>query len=130
MFEFVLPQSPGEWLAWVSALATLALGLAYLLAPRLALRVMRLRIAEGVPEALFEFRATISGFYLGVSLMALLFNQPFLWMALGAAWGLSVLGRLVSILIDRGERKFNWIATIVEAVLAACPLVYVFGYVA
>lgn len=130
MISIIPPQSPGEWLAWASALVTLAFGLFCLLTPGLALRVMRLRPADGVPEAVSESRATMAGFYLGTALVAILFNQPFIWMALGAGWALTAFGRLVSIVFDRGSTAFNWLALAVAVLLAAAPLAYALGYVA
>ena len=130
MISIIPPQTPGEWLAWASALVTLAFGLICLLAPRLAFRIMRLRTAEGVPQAVSESRATMAGFYLGVSLVAIAFNQPFIWLVLGAGWAFTAFGRLVSIVADRGNTAFNWISIAIEALLAAAPLAYALGWVA
>ena len=129
MISIIPPQSPGEWLAWASALVTLFFGLLCFLTPRLSLRIMRLRTAEGVPEAVAESRATMAGFYLGASIVAILFNQPFVWMVLGAGWAFTAFGRLVSIVFDRGNTAFNWISIVIEASLAAAPLLYAFGIV-
>ncbi len=130
MISIIPPQSPGEWLAWASALVTLVFGLICLLTPRLAFRIMRLQPVEGVPEAVSESRATMSGFYLGTALVAILFNQPFIWLVLGAGWAFTALGRLVSIVFDRGNTAFNWISIVIEALLAAGPLAYALGFVA
>lgn len=124
------PASPGEWLSWCSAFVTFEFGLLCLSAPRLAFRIMRLRTAEGVPQAVSESRATMAGFYLGVTLVAVLFNQPFIWLALGAGWAFTAFGRLVSIVFDRGNTTFNWISILIEASLAAGPLAYALGLVA
>ena len=130
MISIIPPQSAGEWLAWASALVTLAFGVICLLTPRLAFRIMRLRTADGVPEAVSESRATMAGFYLGTALVAILFNQPFIWLVLGAGWALTAFGRLVSIVVDRGNTAFNWISIVIELLLAAGPLAFVFGFVA
>lgn len=130
MFSIIPPQSPGEWLAWASALVTLGFGLICLLTPGLAFRIMRLRTAEGIPQAVSESRATMAGFYLGVSIFAILVNQPFVWMTLGAGWAFTAFGRLVSILVDRGNTSFNWISIAIEAALAAAPLLFALGVVA
>ncbi|MCI5077642.1 DUF4345 family protein [Oricola sp.] len=130
MFSIIPPQSPGEWLAWASALVTLGFGLICLLTPGLAFRIMRLRTAEGIPQAVSESRATMAGFYLGVSIFAILVNQPFVWMTLGAGWAFTAFGRLVSILVDRGNTSFNWISIVIEAALAAAPLLFALGVVA
>lgn len=129
MISIVLPQSPGEWLAWSSALITIVFGLICLLAPRLTYRILRLRTADGVPEALSESRATMSGFYLGVGLGAIAFAQPFIWIVLGAGWAFTALGRLVSIIADRGNTTFNWGSLAFELALAAAPLAYALGFV-
>lgn len=126
--QFYLPASIGEWLAFASAVVTVLFGLVLLFAPRLSLNLLRLRTAEGVPDAVAEARATMAGFYLGVGLSALLFAQPFLWMALGAGWGFTAIGRLVSMLADRGFTRYNGISIGVETLLAVLPLGYVFGY--
>lgn len=127
--QFYLPASPGEWLAWISALVTILFGLLLLVAPRLSLRVLRLRTADGHPEAVSEARATMAGFYLGIGFSALVFAQPFLWMALGAGWAFTAFGRLVSILADRGFTAYNGLSIVVEVLLAALPLGYVLGYI-
>ena len=129
MISIIPPQSPGEWLAWASALVTFGFGLLCFLMPRLSLSIMRLRTQDGVPEAVAESRATMAGFYLGVSVVAILFNQPFVWMALGAGWLFTALGRLVSMILDRGLTTFNAISIAIEAALAAAPLVYALGIV-
>lgn len=129
MIEIIPPQSTGEWLAWASAIITIMFGLICLLTPRLAFRILRLRTQEGVPEAISESRATMSGFYLGTGLLAIAFAQPFLWMVLGAGWLFTAFGRLVSIVFDRGNTQFNWISIAMEAALAAAPLAYALGYV-
>lgn len=130
MITLVPPASAGEWLAWASALITIGFGLICLLAPGLTFRILRLRTADGVPEALSESRATMSGFYLGVGLAAIAFGQPLIWMVLGAGWAFTAFGRLVSIIFDRGNTGFNWVSIAMEAALAAMPLAYVLGYVA
>jgi hypothetical protein len=95
MISIIPPQSPGEWLAWASALVTLLFGLLCFFTPRLSLRILRLRTADGVPEAVSESRATMAGFYLGTAIVAILFNQPFIWLVLGAGWAFTAIGRLV-----------------------------------
>lgn len=127
--EFYLPSSTGEWLAWASALVTVVIGLAFLVAPRPALRLLRLVPHPDHPHAVAQGRATLAGFYLGVGITAILFAQPFLWMALGAGWAFTALGRLISILVDRGFTPHNGGLLVVEIALAVLPLAYVFGYV-
>ncbi|HET7413935.1 MAG TPA: DUF4345 family protein [Pararhizobium sp.] len=126
--EFYLPTSTGEWLACASATVTILFGLTLLVAPYRALHILRLKIHPDHPQAIAQARATLAGFYLGVGITAILFAQPFLWLALGAGWGFTAFGRLISILVDRGFATHNGVLIVVELVLASLPLAYVFGY--
>ena len=128
-FAFPWPVSTGGWLAFLSASVTILFGLILLLAPRFSYRLMRLQTVPEFPEALSESRATMAGFYLGLGLCCILLDQPLLYLALGASWGLTAFGRLVSMVVDRGNKAFNWISVAVEALLSGLPLAMVFGFV-
>jgi len=126
---FYWPASAGEWLAWGTAVITALFGLSMFLIPRLTLGVLHLQTHPKYPEAVAEARSTIAGFYLGVAISALLMDQVFLWFAVGLCWGVAAFGRVVSILSDSGNTLRNWLIFIVQIVLAAAPLAFVFGYV-
>ena len=126
--DFYWPGSSGEWLAWASAVVTVLFGLAMLVAPRATLNVLDLRHDPERPAGLAEVRGRMAGFYLGLGLSAILFAQPFLWMALGAGWALTAFGRLVSMVADRGFTAYNMLSIVAELVLALLPLAYAFGY--
>ncbi|MBA8878054.1 DUF4345 family protein [Phyllobacterium myrsinacearum] len=130
MIELYWPASQGEWIAWSSAGVTVFFGLILFFAPRIAFRILRLQPVPAHPEALSEARATMAGFYLGLGLCALLFAQPFLWIALGASWGFTVFGRLISMMSDRGNTLYNWISVLIELALAVGPLLFAFGFIA
>ena len=127
-FSFPWPMSLGEWLAWGSAAVTPFLGLVLFFAPRLSLRVLRVKAAEDHPEAVAEARARMAGFYLGIGLTALLFAQPFLYMALGFSWTFTAFGRIVSMLSDRANTVLNWFWFVLELLLAALPIGFAFGF--
>ena len=127
MIEFYWPSSQGEWLAWSSAAVTIAFGLVLMFAPRLSLRLLRLRTAPDHPEAVSEARATMAGFYLGVGICAMLFAQPLIYLALGAGWAFTAFGRIISMMSDRGVTLYNFISVIIEMLLAALPLLYGLG---
>jgi hypothetical protein len=126
-FSFPWPLSQGEWLAWGSAALTALFGLVLLFAPRLALRMLRLRTADRHPEAVAAVRATMSGFYLGLGVSALLLAQPFLYLALGFSWGVTAFGRIISMLSDRGGGFYNLGFLVLEIALAALPLGFALG---
>ncbi|EBU7498318.1 DUF4345 domain-containing protein, partial [Salmonella enterica subsp. enterica serovar Typhi] len=127
-FAFPWPASQGEWLAWTSAAITVAFGLLLLFAPRISFRILRLAASERHPSAIAEGRSTMAGFYLGLGLCCLLLgNQPFLYMALGASWGFTAFGRLIAMMSDGANTPYHWIVIIVDIVLAALPLLFIFG---
>jgi uncharacterized membrane protein HdeD (DUF308 family) len=121
------PTTNGEWLAAASAAVTVLLGLIFMFAPRISLKMLRLQTTEAHPEAVASARATIAGFYLGAGLCALLLAQPLIYMTLGFCWLLSAFGRVVSMLSDRGNTIYNWAWTVVEIILAVLPLGFAFG---
>ncbi|KAG1651769.1 ATP synthase subunit alpha [Nymphon striatum] len=100
MKEIIVQQPIGEWFAILSAIVTIGFGIICFFAPKTTYKILRLRTAEGVPEALSESRGTMAGFYLGVGILALLFSQPLLWLALGAGWGFTVASRYAGSLYE------------------------------
>ncbi|MDR2310397.1 MAG: DUF4345 family protein [Brucellaceae bacterium] len=127
---FYLPTSQGEWLAWSVAVITLLFGLLLMFAPGISLKILRLSAPDLRPHALSSVRATMAGPYIGLGVACLLFAQPFLWMALGCVWGFVLFGRLISMMSDKTNSFYNWIAALIELMLTAGPLLFAFGFVA
>jgi hypothetical protein len=128
--SFPWPTTQGEWLAWSSAAVTVLFGVLLLFAPRISLRILRLRPTDMHPEAVSEARATMAGFYLGLGLCCILLAQPLLYMALGFSWAFTAFGRVISMLSDNGNTLYNWVSLFVEIALAALPLLFAFTLVA
>lgn len=129
MIEFYWPATQGEWLAWSAALVTILFGLMLLFAPRISLKILRLQTAPDHPEAVSEARATMAGFYLGTGICAMLFAQPLIYLALGAGWAFTAIGRIISMLSDRGVTGFNLVSVVIEILLAAGPMLYALGWI-
>ncbi|HWD12482.1 DUF4345 domain-containing protein [Pseudochrobactrum sp. sp1633] len=127
---FYLPSSQGEWLAWSVGVITLLFGLILMFAPGISLKILRLSAPDLRAYALSSVRATIAGPYIGLGVACLLFAQPFLWMALGCVWGFVLFGRLISMMSDKTNTFYNWIAALIELMLAAGPLLFAFGFIA
>lgn len=125
---FYLPSTPGEWLAFASAVVTIALGLLCLLFPRTTFLMLRLQTRPGSPEAVSESRATMAGFYLGVGVSAILLAQPLVYLALAAGWAFTALGRALSVIVDRGGTRFNAFSIALEVVLALAAALYPLGW--
>ncbi|MGL4490631.1 MAG: DUF4345 family protein [Rhizobiaceae bacterium] len=129
MIELYWPASTGHWLAWASALITIGFGLLLLFAPHISLRILRLQTHPNHPEAVSEARSTMAGFYLGLGICCILFDQTLFWVALGACWGFTAFGRLISMMSDNGNTPFNWISISMEIALAALPLAFAYGFI-
>lgn len=118
-----VPFTWPERIACISALITVLFGICLLVAPSFSLKLLRLQTLPDVPGAVSEARGTMAGFYLGVGILALLLQQPLLFLALGAGWAFTAFGRLVSMFSDPrllgGFNTFNIGSIIFEAGLAA-----------
>lgn len=128
-FAFPWPMTQGEWLAWTSAVITVLFGLLLLFAPRISFRILRLATVERHPNAIAEARSRMAGFYLGVGLCCILLAQPMLYMALGASWAFTAFGRLIAMMSDGANTPYHWVSILVDATLAALPLLFVLGLV-
>ncbi|WP_173934205.1 DUF4345 domain-containing protein [Chelativorans sp. Marseille-P2723] len=128
-FVFPMPYTPGEWLAWAGAALTVLFGLVAMLAPRFLLRALALQPIPEHAEALATPRSLLGGFYAGIGLSAILFSQPLIYMTLGFAWAFAAFGRALSILFDHGGSLIQWTSLAVTLLLAALPLLFVFGLV-
>jgi hypothetical protein len=71
----------------------------------------------------------LGGMMLGLGLSAILLAQIFIYMAIGATFGIGFFGLVLSLLQDRGATLRNILFLVVVAVLVALPLTYVFGLV-
>ena len=126
--EFYFPSELGEQLAFLGAAVTALLGLGVLLFPALALKAAAFQVGEVRPEGYAAVRS-LGAHHLGFGLVAILLAQDWIYMALGIALGFAALGRLFSCVLDRSLTLTNIAILVLQLLLAAGPLAYVFGYV-
>ncbi|SIQ73871.1 hypothetical protein SAMN05880561_104137 [Rhizobium sp. RU33A] len=124
--EFYFPIELGEQLAFLAASVAALIGCFVLFAPGLTLKALALVPAEGRPEGLGAVRS-IGGLIVGFAGTALLLAQPTVYLAFGAAVGLSAFGRVLSIMSDQGNTWRNLLLLVVQTVIASLTLAYVFG---
>lgn len=124
--EFYFPIEVGEQLAFLSAAATAIAGCFVLFAPGLTLRALGLVSPEGRPEGLSAARST-GGLIVGFAGTALLLAQPTVYLAFGAAVGLSAFARVLSVMSDQGGTWRNLLLLVAQSVVACLTLAYVFG---
>ncbi|MBP1845123.1 hypothetical protein J2046_003392 [Rhizobium petrolearium] len=124
--ELYFPTELGEQLAFVCAAATAVLGLVAFLFPAFVLRLTAFQIGEVRPEGYASVRAA-GAHHLGLGLTAIMLAQDWIYMVLGIALGFAAIGRLVSWAFDRAFTPRNIAFFLLQVVLAAGPLAYVFG---
>ena len=129
MIEFVLPQTTGEWLAWLVAFSCLIVGLCLMLLPKKLMIFVGMGDSTESTGALSEIRGPFAGAFVGIGLAAILFAQPLVYAALGLMLFFMVVGRFLGFLLDRSLDRKRAALTIAEAIMAYFPLAYAFGII-
>lgn len=124
--EFYFPTELGEQLAFAAAVASALIGLFVMFAPGLSLRFIGLQVRDGRAEGYGAARSS-GGLLFGFSACALLLAQPMVYLALGAALGMSVFARILSIMSDSGRSLRSLLLLVAQIALASLPIAYVFG---
>lgn len=124
--EFYFPTEFGEQLAFGAAAFTALIGALAMFAPGLTLKFFALEPLNMRPEGFGAVRSA-GGLSVGYSATALMLAQPTLYLAFGAAMALAAFGQILSIMSDCGTTLRNMLLLVVEVILAAMPLSYVFG---
>ncbi|MCW5709907.1 DUF4345 domain-containing protein [Shinella sp.] len=125
--EFYIPTETGELLAFCAAIATVLFGLFALFAPGTALKLAGLQVRDGTREG-YAFVRSAGGFYAGIAIVALLMAQSWIYMAIGGGFALAAFGRILSLMSDGSLSLKNLAVLGAQAVLAALPLGYAFGF--
>ena len=129
MIEIVFPTSLGEWLAWLTALASILVGLYLMLMPRGFMRFIGFGDSADNDGAVSEIRGPFGGVYFGFGIAAILLAQPLIYIALGFGFLGAVIGRLLGFLVDRTFTPKILAATFLEVLGAFFPLAYAFGLI-
>lgn len=126
--EFYFPTELNEQVAFIGCAVTALLGLLIFLLPGTCLRLSAFQVGEVRPEGYGSVRAA-GARYMGLGVLPVLLAQDWFYMATGVVLALGAVGRLVSIFADRGVTPQNIAFFLLEGVLSAAPLAYVFGYI-
>lgn len=103
-----------ESIALIAALASLTLGLLGFIAPQIALKLVGLNKDPALAHSVSEVRATYGGIFMGMSLYALLSQEPHAFLTLAAAWLMAGFARILSAVIDRAPTPANFAGIVVE----------------
>ena len=125
--EFYFPAEFGERVAFVCAAVTAVIGLLVFLFPGTMLRLSAFQIGEVLPEGYAAARGA-GAHHVGLGVLPILFQQDWLYFALGTAMAFAAGGRLVSCLLDRGLTFRNILFFLFQVALGGGPLAYYLGY--
>lgn len=125
--ELYFPTEIPEQLAYFGAVLLALTGLLQFALPATALRIFGFSVGEVTPEGYGAIRSG-GGLQLGLGLTAIFLAQDWTYLALGVASAVATLGRLVSLIFDRGVTARNIAHLLLQIVISVLPLGYVFGY--
>lgn len=126
--QFYFPTEFGEQLAFFGASLAALLGFIIMFAPGLTMGFFGLVLREERREGLALLRF-VGGMMLGLGLSAVLLAQVWVYIAIGATFGIGFFGLVLSLLQDHGATLRNMLFMVVVIALVALPLAYVFGLV-
>ncbi|MDO1584042.1 AGROH133_08824 family phage infection protein [Rhizobium oryzicola] len=126
--DFYFPTELPERIAFIASALTAIIGLFILLLPAQSLRIAGFSVGGITGDGYGSVRST-GGLYLGLGLCAILLAQNWTYLALGASLSAAAIGRLLSMLFDRGLSPRNFALLLLQVALGALPLAYVFGYI-
>ena len=106
-----------EWLPRIGALLTLFLGLVGFFRPRLITDGQQITL--GSPMALSEARVVFGGLHLGAGITALALHDPAVYLTLGMAWGMGLLARFYSMVVDSTSLQHSLPGILVDAAMAS-----------
>ena len=103
-----------------AACVTIALGALGLLNPSGAQKFTG--VSPGAREGISEIRATYGGFFLALGVMALMVQQPLVFMTVGIAWCGAAAARFLSLFVDSVWTPKNVAGVLFEAAVGAAFL--------
>jgi hypothetical protein len=125
--NFSIPQDQAGFVVFVAAAVVSAIGATLMFFPELVMMMAGLSVGEGRSRVIASVRS-FGGFMLGAGGVAILASNPMCELALGAAVGLSLFGRLASLVFERGRYIFQVVALLLTAAGAGIFFGHVFGY--
>lgn len=127
--SFSLPIRFQDWILFLIALLTLCLGLISFFFPQIALKILRLKPKDNVKSASGESRNLLAGFNVALGGSYLVFPQAFVFLGiiLSFAWFITGIGRVISIIFDRGLSVYNVAGVVFELILGFLAFAVIFG---
>ena len=105
-----------DWLPRIGAVLTLIFGVVGFFKPRVITDGQQIALES--PMAVSEARVVFGGLHLGVGLMALVLNQPVIYLTLGVGWAFGLLARFYSMLADKTSVQQSLPGIVVGSLMA------------
>lgn len=122
--QLAVPEDMNARLAFYTYGAIAVVGLFMTFAPRISSAIAGL---EGISDAGYSAVRSAGGFAIGAALTAMAAANPMLDLGIGAALAVAVIGRVVTLVFNRGNLAYAALALVIEAAAAALVLSYVMG---
>jgi hypothetical protein len=105
----------------IGAVMTIAMGCLGLFFPDKASALTGLTAVTKAGRA--EFRGTLGVTFILLGLVPIATQSPYAFLSVGACWLGAAIGRIISIMVDKGSDAKNWGGVVFELIFAALILV-------
>jgi hypothetical protein len=122
--QFAVPEEMNAKLVFYCYVAFAVLGALIMFAPRIACAIAGL---DALADTGISSVRSAGGFALGTALIGMAVANPMMDLGFGAALAIAVFGRLLALLINRGNYIFAILALLVQGGGAALVISYVMG---
>jgi Domain of unknown function (DUF4345) len=104
----------------IGAVMTIGMGCLGLFFPNKASALTGLNAVSAAGKA--EFRGTLGVTFIFLGLVPILTQNPYTFLTLGVCWLGAAIGRIISIIVDKGNDAKNWGGVVLELIFAILVL--------
>jgi hypothetical protein len=122
--QFAMPEEMNARLVFYAYIAVALVGALMMFAPRISCKTAGL---DGISEMGYSAVRSAGGLALGAALVGMAVANPMMDLGFGAALAVAVVGRLIALVLNRGNYIYAVLALLVEGALAALFTSYVVG---
>ena len=122
--QFAMPEEMNARLVFYAYIAVAVVGAVMMFAPRISCKIAGL---DGISDMGYSAVRSAGGFALGAALVGMAVANPMMDLGFGAALAVAVVGRVIALVLNRGNYIYAAVALLIEGALAAMVISYVVG---
>ncbi|MDB5523348.1 MAG: hypothetical protein JWM58_1111 [Rhizobium sp.] len=122
--QFTMPQDMNATLVFYTYAAFAVIGALMMFAPRIACMTVGL---EAITDTGSTSMRSAGGFTLGAALIGMAAANPMMDLGFGAALAIAVIGRVIALILNRGNYIYQILALLVQGAAAALVISTVMG---